>query len=466
MNETVLKDIPLSDIKTTINNLSLQNRTNGELCADTVADYADKIDTILEERPIEVSELDGDFYLTNGFHRLTAYRAAHPEAETIPAQVKPALTPDVVVLRARSANFDNGVSLTPSERKANVIALAVSLNYGGTCEKAFIEQLHEITKISRPTLKRHTKEIRNTIQWNRTRQIALHRLAGKSQRETADLLGVKKEVVERADKERKEAPFAPLPNDPLTRVGIYNRLIRAASFNISMKDINDASESWCDPLADFDYKDLEHLEDKVNSFHVPRSLPELEELYPRPVTPRDRKFRTDLENLYAVAVLHTEHSYEDWVPDMVHTQLEHRGIIEFVETDYARDEHVRLVETGERVEWDGSNWSVVPRICTSVSNAASELPTQSSKGAALNLDSFRTPAQDFQKKAARDAKTNCYSPVPVAKQITLAAKLAAACSSASTFIDALNHENARGYIPSKSEVDQLIEQLQSYRAQL
>lgn len=466
MNETLLKDISISNIKTTINKLSLQNRANGQLSEDTVADYADKIDTILNERPIEVSELHGEFYLTNGFHRLAAYKTAYPKAETIPAHTKLALTTGCVILRARSANFDNGVSLTNSERKANVINLAVSLNYDGTCEKQFIEQLHEITKISRPTLKRHTKDIRNCIQWNRTRQIALHRLAGKSQRETAELLNVKKEVIERADKDRKEAPFAPLPNDPLTRVGIYNRLFRATAFNIAMKDIDDAALSWCDPLTIFDYKDLEHLEEVANTFHVPRTLEELQTLYPRPINRKDRKLRTDLENLYAIAINHTEHGYEDWVPEMVYTQLERRGIIEYVETDYAQDEHIRLVETGIRVEWSGKDWSAMPQNCESVKTTASEPVIKSSKIDPLGINNFRSPSQDFQKKAIRDAKINCFLPVPAAKQITLAAKLAAACTSPAIFIEALNHENAKGYTPSKREVDQLIENLQSYRAQL
>jgi len=93
-----------------------------------VADYKERLTTILKSAPIMVYEVDGDYLLTDGFHRLAAARQLN--MDTIPAIVHKGTFREAYAA-ACLANLQHGKPLTRPERKKAIrdyIKLKVKLS--------------------------------------------------------------------------------------------------------------------------------------------------------------------------------------------------------------------------------------------------------------------------------------------------------------------------------------------------
>lgn len=269
MYEAAITEINVDAINTQIARVELQNRER--ICEQTVSDYVDDIDRILEERPIEICQLDSEYFLVNGYHRLAAYRQAYPKAQTVRAKVQPVETANAVRIKALTSNFDNGLQLSGSEKKANVVKLSILLNYTGVNEKEYVNKMVEITNLSRPTILRYTEEQRDTIKGRFARAISIKRLAGESIRQTAEALGVTRHVVEHADKLASESPFNPFPSDIDTLLSINALLISAEEYESTVLECHKAfeGESWCYSLSEYPDDIINTLEEYRSSYRLP-----------------------------------------------------------------------------------------------------------------------------------------------------------------------------------------------------
>lgn len=290
MYESTINEINVDAINTQIERVELQNREN--FCEQTVSHYVDDIDRILEERPIEICQLGSEYFLVNGYHRLAAYRRAYPEAQNVRAKIQQVETPDAVRIRACVSNFDNGLQLSGSERKASVMELSAILNYKGLLEKEYVDQMVEVTKLSRPTILRYTEEQRATIKGRLARAISIKRLTGYSVRQTAEALGITRHIVEHADKLASESPFSPFPGDIDTLINIHTLLLSAEECDGTVLECHQGfeSESWCYFLSEYPDEVINKLEEYRSSYEL-LTVEEFSKQFPESKSKERRAYR-------------------------------------------------------------------------------------------------------------------------------------------------------------------------------
>jgi uncharacterized ParB-like nuclease family protein len=103
--EWQVRRIPLDAIKV---DPAVQQRAAGT-SPDAVEAYAEAMRSGVEFPPIDVfGNDDGPFHLGDGFHRLGAYRSAHPDARDIGCKVHPGDRDDAVLF-ACGANAQHGL---------------------------------------------------------------------------------------------------------------------------------------------------------------------------------------------------------------------------------------------------------------------------------------------------------------------------------------------------------------------
>lgn len=263
MYEPKIIEINIDSIKEKISThrytYELQRR---EFCWETVGHYVENIDEILEEKPVEVCELRGEFYLVNGYHRIAAYRKVYPDATTIRAEVRLVEAVNAVIIRSGRANFNNGKPLSTDERRKSVKMMSKAMEYAGISESEYVDQLVEITKLPRKSILRYTEEQRLEIKNRLARAVSVKRLSGLSLRKTAEALGVTRHVVEYANKQNVESPFTPFPGDVDTQLTIQVMFFCANEWETSMIEVhqNFSKEAWWYELGVFSDNDIARFE--------------------------------------------------------------------------------------------------------------------------------------------------------------------------------------------------------------
>jgi hypothetical protein len=107
---------------------------------DVVDDYAETMRNGIEFTPIDVfGNDDGPFHLADGFHRLEAYRSAHPDAKDIECRVHPGDRDDAILF-ACGANAQHGLPRSRSDKAKAVTTLIRSERWSGWSDREIARQ--------------------------------------------------------------------------------------------------------------------------------------------------------------------------------------------------------------------------------------------------------------------------------------------------------------------------------------
>jgi ParB-like nuclease domain len=134
--EWQVRRIPLDAIQV---DPTVQQRAAGT-SQDVVDDYAEAMRDGVAFPPIDVFGYDdGPFHLGNGFHRLDAFRLAHPDAKDIECKVHPGDRDDALLF-ACSANAQHGLRRTRSDKLRAVTTLLSSERWSGWSDREIARQ--------------------------------------------------------------------------------------------------------------------------------------------------------------------------------------------------------------------------------------------------------------------------------------------------------------------------------------
>jgi hypothetical protein len=134
--EWQVRRIPLDAIQV---DPTVQQRAAGT-SQDVVYDYAETMRNGIVFTPIDVfGNDDGPFHLADGFHRLEAYRSAHPDAKDIECRVHPGDRDDALLF-ACGANAQHGLPRSRSDKAKAVTTLIRSERWSGWSDREIARQ--------------------------------------------------------------------------------------------------------------------------------------------------------------------------------------------------------------------------------------------------------------------------------------------------------------------------------------
>jgi len=156
---------------------------------DTVSEYAEHIMDGAEFPPVVVFHDGDNYWLADGFHRVTAYRQSG--LDVVPVDIRSGNRTDAVKF-ALKANAANGMPRTRDDmRRGYEVICANEL-----CDKADTKSVKELLGCSSRWAQELTREARYEAKIQRDQKIASLSEEGKSQREIAAEVGVSRKVVE------------------------------------------------------------------------------------------------------------------------------------------------------------------------------------------------------------------------------------------------------------------------------
>jgi ParB-like nuclease domain len=118
---------------------AIQQRAAGT-SQEVVDAYAEAMRDGVAFPPIDVfGNGDGPFHLGNGFHRLDAYRSAHPDAKDIECKVHPGDRDDALLF-ACGANAQHGLQRSRSDKLKAVTTLILSERWSGWSDREIARQ--------------------------------------------------------------------------------------------------------------------------------------------------------------------------------------------------------------------------------------------------------------------------------------------------------------------------------------
>jgi hypothetical protein len=134
--DSTLARIPLESIQV---DPTVQQRAAGT-CQDVVAMYAEAMCDGVAFPPIVVfGNVDGPFYLGDGFHRLKAHLLAHPDVKDIECKVHPGDRNDALLF-ACGANAQHGLPRSRSDKLKAVTTLIHSERWSGWSDREIARQ--------------------------------------------------------------------------------------------------------------------------------------------------------------------------------------------------------------------------------------------------------------------------------------------------------------------------------------
>jgi hypothetical protein len=129
------RPIPLAEIKV---DPRIQQRVNGT-SEEVVADYAQAMrDGGAFPPPIVFSD-GGAYHLADGFHRVAAYKSAHPDEPEIKCEVKPGDHEDALLF-ACGANATHGLPRTTADKERSVLLLLRSEKWSQWTDREIARQ--------------------------------------------------------------------------------------------------------------------------------------------------------------------------------------------------------------------------------------------------------------------------------------------------------------------------------------
>ena len=210
----------------------------------TVDDYAEYLSEGVEFPPVVVFYDGSDYWLADGFHRLSAYNKAG--FSEIPVEVRSGNRMEAVRF-ALKANATNGKARSPDDmRRGYEVICANEL-----CDKADTKAVKELLGCSGRWAQELTREARAKAKQERDSKIAELAAEGKSQREIAGEVGANKETVARvtgwkrntSENNQTEPPEQPQPeqqSQPQSR-GVGVRIAHEAIAVLKRIPLNDGS---------------------------------------------------------------------------------------------------------------------------------------------------------------------------------------------------------------------------------
>lgn len=138
---------------------------------DTIEQYAEKIDAILEEKPIDVVVVDVNgyetWYVVDGFHRYHAAQLAECRAVRVRLMKG---TYEQALLFAMSANWKNGLRPKPEDATRSVhMLLSIAPDFG--FDSKAVNKWVTSFGIPASTARNHTKEMVEQVKAKRDAEI-------------------------------------------------------------------------------------------------------------------------------------------------------------------------------------------------------------------------------------------------------------------------------------------------------
>jgi hypothetical protein len=134
--DSTLTRIPLESIQV---DSTVQQRAAGT-SHDVVSEYAEAMRSGAGFPPIVVfGSGDGPFHLGDGFHRLEAYRSAHPDAKDVECKIHPGNRDDAILF-ACGANAQHGLRRSRSDKLKAVTTLVHSERWSGWSDREIARQ--------------------------------------------------------------------------------------------------------------------------------------------------------------------------------------------------------------------------------------------------------------------------------------------------------------------------------------
>lgn len=170
----------------------------------TVDEYADNIEAILEEKPIDVVEVEGNietrWFIVDGFHRYHAAGQANLDAVRVRLMRG---TYEDAVQYAMSANWENGLRPKAADAQRSISILLDTAPDFGFDSKAVNKWVTSFG-IPASTARNYTKKLVEDVKAKRDAEIIRLDAEGKTQREIAGSVGCDQKTVSNTLKEQSE----------------------------------------------------------------------------------------------------------------------------------------------------------------------------------------------------------------------------------------------------------------------